>query len=66
METEVVVKEWLTYSEAQRYAGLGRTTLWQLVSSGELKAARVGRAVRLSRRSLDEFMEHSTTEIATR
>jgi excisionase family DNA binding protein len=42
METEVVVKEWLTYQEAQRYAGLGRTKLWELVSSGNVKAARVG------------------------
>jgi excisionase family DNA binding protein len=33
---------WLTYPEAQKLAGLGRTTLWTLVSSGEIKAARVG------------------------
>lgn len=60
MEAEVVVKEWLTYPEAQQYAGLGRTTLWGLVSSGEIQAARVGRAVRISRRSLDEYMERSS------
>jgi excisionase family DNA binding protein len=59
MEAEVVVKEWLTYPEAQQYAGLGRTKLWELVSSGEIRAARVGRAVRISRRSLDEYMERS-------
>ena len=50
-------REWLTYSEAQTVSGLGRTTLWSLVSSGKVKAARVGRAVRISRRSLEEFME---------
>lgn len=60
MEAEVVVKEWLTYPEAQQYAGLGRTKLWELVSSGEVRAARVGRAVRISRRSLDEYMERSS------
>jgi excisionase family DNA binding protein len=65
METEVVVKEWLTYPEAQRYAGLGRTKLWELVSSGEIRAARVGRAVRISRRSLDEYMERSSYVEAT-
>jgi excisionase family DNA binding protein len=55
---------WLTYPEAQKLAGLGRTTLWTLVSSGEIKAARVGRAVRISRQSLLEYME-SRAEDAT-
>ncbi len=55
--TEAIVKEWLTYPEAQRYASLGRTKLWELVSSGEIKAARVGRAVRINRRSLEDFLE---------
>jgi excisionase family DNA binding protein len=63
METKVVMKEWLTYPEAQRYTGLGRTTLWTLVSSGEIKAARVGRALRISRRSLEQFMERHATQL---
>jgi excisionase family DNA binding protein len=53
---------WLTYPEAQKLSGLGRTTLWTLVSSGEIKAARVGRAVRISRRSLEEYMECQAEE----
>ena len=53
---------WLTYPEAQKLSGLGRTTLWTLVSSGEIKAARVGRAVRISRRSLEEYMECQVEE----
>jgi hypothetical protein len=32
------------------------------LSSGEIKAARVGRAVRISRRSLEEFMETHATQ----
>jgi excisionase family DNA binding protein len=64
MATEVVVKEWLTYPEAQQYASLGRTKLWELVSAGEVKAARVGRAVRISRRSLDQFMQRMASEEA--
>jgi excisionase family DNA binding protein len=51
---------WLTYPEAQRLTSLGRTTLWTLVSSGEIKAARVGRAVRINRRSLEAYMEGRT------
>jgi excisionase family DNA binding protein len=53
---------WVTYEEAQRLVGLGRTTLWRLVSAGEIKAARVGRAVRLNRRSLDEYLERHATQ----
>jgi excisionase family DNA binding protein len=55
-------KEWLTYPEAQMISGLGRTTLWMLVSAGEIKAARIGRAVRISRRSLGHFMEGQATQ----
>ncbi len=57
MKTEDITPTWLSYSEAQRLVGLGRTTLWQLVSSGEVKAARVGRAVRLNRQSLERYLE---------
>ncbi len=53
-------REWLTYAEAQTLSGLGRTTLWKLLSAGDIKAARVGRAVRLSRRSLAEYLEHAS------
>jgi excisionase family DNA binding protein len=51
---------WISYTEAQRFSGLGRTKLWELISRGEVKAAKVGRAVRINRCSLDEYMEHSS------
>jgi excisionase family DNA binding protein len=50
-------REWLTYPEAQIVSGLGRTTLWKLVKDGHVGAAKVGKAVRINRRSLDEYME---------
>jgi excisionase family DNA binding protein len=50
---------WISYSDAQKYAGLGRTKLWDLVSTGEVEAAKIGRAVRISRRSLDEYMKRN-------
>ena len=34
-----VTPEWLRYPEAERYSGLGRSTLTKLVSFGEIKAA---------------------------
>jgi excisionase family DNA binding protein len=55
-------REWLTYAEAQAVSGLGRTTLWKLLSSGEIKAARVGRAVRINRRSLDGYLERASED----
>ena len=54
--------EWITYEEAQRLTSLGRTTLWRICSSGYVKSARVGRAVRINRRSLEEFMESHATQ----
>lgn len=51
---------WLRYPEAERFAGLGRSTLWKLVRSGHIQAAKVGKAVRINRRSLDEYMERQS------
>jgi excisionase family DNA binding protein len=52
-----ITREWVTYKQAEELSGLSRTTLWKLLSAGELQAARVGRAVRIKRRSLDEYLE---------
>ena len=41
---------------------LSHSTLWRYVSRGELKAARVGRSVRIHLPSLREFMEGRATE----
>jgi excisionase family DNA binding protein len=51
--------EWITYEEAQRITSLGRTTLWKICSaeSSRIEVARVGRAVRINRTSLMDYME---------
>ena len=54
---EPVQQEWVSYPEAERYSGLSHTTMWRYVTSGDLKAARVGRSVRIHLPSLREFME---------
>jgi excisionase family DNA binding protein len=46
----------MDYPTAVYYCGLSRVTLWRLVESGEIEAARIGRAVRISRESLEAFM----------
>ena len=60
MATAVEEAAWISYSEAQKYAGLGRTKLWQLISSGDVEAAKIGRAVRISRRSLEDYMKSNS------
>ena len=52
-----VAPQWLRIKCAETYAGLGRSTLVRLINAGELKAAKVGRSVRISRVSIDEYME---------
>ena len=59
MEVQVT-REWVTYKQAEELSGLSRTTLWKLLSVGEIKAARIGRAVRINRRSLDDYLERAS------
>jgi excisionase family DNA binding protein len=62
MQTEIQ-PEWLTYEEAQRLTSLGRTTIWRICASGAVKTARVGRAVRINRKSLKDYMERHATQL---
>jgi excisionase family DNA binding protein len=57
---EPVQQEWVSYPEAERYSGLSHTTLWRYVSNGQLKAARVGRSVRIHLPTLRAFMENAS------
>jgi len=59
MEAQVT-REWVTYKQAEELSGLSRTTLWKLLNSREIKAARVGRAVRINRRSLDGYLDRAS------
>lgn len=62
-----VERSWYSYREAQEYAGIGRTKLWELVSSSQLQASKIGRSVRISKTSLDEYLEsQSYSEVVGR
>jgi excisionase family DNA binding protein len=61
MMEDGVTPEWVDYPTAERYSGLSHTTLWRYVSSGELKAARIGRSVRIHLPSLRAFMNERTS-----
>jgi excisionase family DNA binding protein len=52
-----VEAEWVDYPTAEKFSGLSHTTLWRLVGRGEIKAARVGRSVRINLPSLRQFMD---------
>jgi excisionase family DNA binding protein len=57
--TIVEADEWITYERAKQLSSLGITKLREIVAEGSVEAAKIGRAVRISRRSLDEYMRHN-------
>jgi excisionase family DNA binding protein len=57
-----ITPAWLDYKQAEAYSNLSRTTLWQLINARKIKAARIGRAVRIERESLHEFLERSSNQ----
>lgn len=46
----------LTIVEAAALLGVGRTTLYELLSRGELTAVRIGRARRVPREAVDAYV----------
>jgi excisionase family DNA binding protein len=61
-EKVAIAPAWMTYKQAEAYSNLSRTTLWQLINARKIRAARIGRAVRIERASLQAFMEQSADE----
>jgi excisionase family DNA binding protein len=61
-----IVREWLTYKEAEQLVGLSRTTLWKMISAGEIEHCKVGRAVRINRQSLEAYMKQDSQGLAAR
>jgi excisionase family DNA binding protein len=62
METknaEAPTGAWLSYRSASAYSNLGRTKLTELVTSGQIPAAKVGKAVRISKAGLDAYMRRN-------
>ena len=62
MNREPVPIEWVSYPEAERFCGLSHTTLWRLVRSQQIKAARIGGSIRIHLPTLQEFMEQAASE----
>ncbi len=60
MEQATIEREWFSYPEAETYTNLSRVTLWRAVNRGDLRAAKVGKSVRIRREELDRFMERAS------
>ncbi len=57
--SKTVEREWLTVSEVQKLLGIGSTKAYELISTGELPAIRVGRALRIRRSEIDAWAERN-------
>ena len=47
----------LSPAEAAKYLGVGRRIIYQLIEQGRLSAVKVGKALRIEKKSLDEFRD---------
>jgi excisionase family DNA binding protein len=48
---------WASYTDAEKLYGLSRTTYWRLAKEGKIRAARVGRAVRVDCASIEDYLK---------
>jgi excisionase family DNA binding protein len=48
--------EWLSLKDVQQLVGIGRTKAYELVTTGELPAVRVGRCIRVNSGELDGWL----------
>jgi excisionase family DNA binding protein len=48
--------EWLSLKDVQQLVGIGRTKAYELVTTGELPAVRIGWCIRVNRGELDEWL----------
>jgi len=55
----MVADGFLTVGEAAKFSGLGRTTIYSLMERGQLEYAKIGKARRIPKRALCDFLvEH--------
>jgi len=50
-------KRLFTVPQTQAMLGIGRTTLWNMVASGEIESVRIGRSRRITAEVIDQFVE---------
>ena len=50
-------KRLFTVPQTQAMLGIGRTTLWNMIASGEIESVRIGRSRRITAEVIDQFVE---------
>lgn len=61
MEVSELRTELLRVEEAAKVLGIGRTKVYELMARQELPVVRIGRAVRIPRQSLSDWIESRTS-----
>lgn len=62
MEQVEITPQYLTYRQAEELTGLSRQTVWRLIKSGDVRAFRIGRSVKIERRSLESYVQAEPVE----
>ena len=58
--------EVLTAYEAMDYLGIGETTLYRLLKSGDLGAFRIGRIWKVPKKELDKYIDKSVERMLSK
>jgi excisionase family DNA binding protein len=62
MEQAEITPRYLTYRQAKELTGLSRQTVWRLIKSGHVRAFKIGRSVKIERRSLEAYVQAEPVE----
>jgi excisionase family DNA binding protein len=62
MEQAEITPRYLTYRQAEELTGLSRQTVWRLIKTGHVRAFKVGRSVKIERRSLEAYVQAKPVE----
>lgn len=61
------VSEWMTLKEMQKLLNIGATKAYELVSSGTIPGViKIGRAIRINRRELDDWLKQQMVSAGNR
>jgi excisionase family DNA binding protein len=62
MEQAEIKPQYLNYRQAEELTGLSRQTVWRLIKSGDVRAFKVGRSVKIERQSLESYVQAEPME----
>jgi excisionase family DNA binding protein len=59
MSITAATKEWLSVADLCELLGIGRTLAYQLIAERTIPAVRVGRAIRVRKADVEEWLEEN-------